>query len=200
MQLLAVSYKHLFPLTWPSGPSWSSIVVPMFVCTSVCLSVLDFFLGLSLALRSNVQFPSTYWGMNTLEKNTLNYRPSDHMIRSRQPIVVSIPWQNVTFNYWPSDHMIRSCQPVVVASIPSKMLHSIFGYWLLSAYVKRIGISRIQDFFPPDLIRKKLCWPSWNQFLFFLCHLLLCYYIPLKFLYFSVHDQDYYKIEQKLFR
>ena len=44
---------------------------------------------------------------------TLNYWPSDQMIRSRQPIMASIPWKNVTFNYWPSDIMISSRQPIV---------------------------------------------------------------------------------------
>ena len=49
------------------------------------------------------------------------------------------------FKYWPSDHMISSRQPIV-ASIPEKMLHLTIGYWLLSAHVERVGVSRMQDF------------------------------------------------------
>ena len=91
--------------------------VGLVVAMCFCLSVFKKFLGLSLALRSH----DVMWQ----QFNTV---------------------KNVTLNYWPSDHMIRSCQPVV-ASIPwKKTLHLTMGYWLLSSHVERVGDSRMRDF------------------------------------------------------
>ena len=64
-----IFFKKFSPIL-PSGPSWSSSRdVRLCFCLYNVPFPCDFFLGLSLALRSHDQIPASHW-------------PSDHMIRN----------------------------------------------------------------------------------------------------------------------
>ena len=101
--------------TRPYGPSWSS---SRNISTYFRPFVrLQFFIGLSLALRSHDQIPSTNCGINTLNKcyTLLLALRSHDQIPSTHCDINTL--KKDTLNYWPSDHMIGSQQPLV-ASVP----------------------------------------------------------------------------------
>ena len=134
MSLCCLSPSHAI-LPWEQRRSQGSIAV------SHCgISTLNKMLHLTIGPQSKWSGPVSHCGINTLKNVLLNYwsGPVSHRVINTL--------KNVTLNYWPSDHMIRSRQPVVTSIPWKKTLHLTMGYWLLSSHVERVGDSHMRDF------------------------------------------------------